>query len=130
MMDSVRVLVVEDDPSIQAILEAALEDAGFRIDAKSTAEAAIAVLEAAEPAYTAVMTDINLAPRGDTGWDVGRRARELNPAVAIVYMTGDAAADWPSHGVPGSILLSKPFAPAQAVTAISQLLNTAAPPGA
>jgi len=129
-MDSVRVLVVEDDPSIQAILEAALEDAGFRIDAKSTAEAAIAVLEAAEPAYTAVMTDINLAPRGDTGWDVGRRARELNPAVAIVYMTGDAAADWPSHGVPGSILLSKPFAPAQAVTAISQLLNTAAPPGA
>ena len=129
-MDSVRVLIVEDDPSIQDILEAALMDAGFSVDAKATAEAAIEILETADPVYTAVMTDINLTPRGATGWDVGRRARELNAAVAVVYMTGDAAADWPSHGVPGSILLSKPFAPAQAVTAISHLLNTGAPPPA
>jgi hypothetical protein len=30
--------------------------------------------------------------------------------------------------VPNSVLLSKPFAPAQVVTAISQLLNQASPP--
>jgi hypothetical protein len=39
-------------------------------------------------------------------------------------MTGAAAGDWASRGVPNSILLEKPFAPAQLVTAVSQLLNT------
>jgi hypothetical protein len=32
------------------------------------------------------------------------------------------------QGVPNSLLLAKPFAPAQLVTAISQLLNAGAPP--
>ena len=37
---------------------------------------------------------------------------------------------WPRyyHGVPNSILISKPFASAQLVTALSNLLNTGTPP--
>jgi len=42
-------------------------------------------------------------------------------------MSGAAADQWPSRGVPNSILLEKPFAPAQLVTAISNLLNTGTP---
>jgi hypothetical protein len=42
-------------------------------------------------------------------------------------MTGAAADKWPSRGVPNSILLEKPFAPAQLVTAISTLLNDLIP---
>lgn len=42
-------------------------------------------------------------------------------------MTGASADDWPSMGVPNSILLTKPFAPAQLVTAVSQLLNLGGP---
>ena len=57
------------------------------------------------------------------GWQVAKAAREIDPTFPIVYMTGAAAGDWPSHGVPNSILLEKPFAPAQLVTAVSQLLN-------
>ena len=38
-----------------------------------------------------------------------------------------AADDWGSQGVPNSILLQKPFAPAQLVTALAQLLNAAPP---
>ena len=41
----------------------------------------------------------------------------------MVYMTGANADDWASKGVPNSILLSKPFAQAQLLTAVSQLLN-------
>ena len=63
------------------------------------------------------------------GWQVAKAAREINPAFPIVYMTGAAAGDWPSHGVPNSILLEKPFAPAQLVTAVSQLLNAGTPIG-
>jgi hypothetical protein len=43
-------------------------------------------------------------------------------------MSGKDAADWASKGVPNSIMLAKPFAPAQLVTAVSQLLNTGTPP--
>jgi hypothetical protein len=32
-----------------------------------------------------------------------------------------------NQGVPNSILLTKPFAPAQLVTAVAQLLNTGSP---
>jgi DNA-binding response OmpR family regulator len=56
-----------------------------------------------------------------------RAAREINATFPIVYMTGAAADEWASKGVPNSVLLSKPFAPAQLVTAVSQLLNAAAP---
>jgi CheY-like chemotaxis protein len=76
--------------------------------------------------YRALVTDINLKGRM-TGWDVARKARELYPEFPIVYMTGGAAEDWGSQGVPNSILLVKPFAPAQLVTAVSQLLNSGSP---
>jgi DNA-binding response OmpR family regulator len=48
----------------------------------------------------------------------------------VVYMTGTHGEKWASMGVPNSIMLAKPFAPAQLVTAISNLLNTATPPAA
>jgi hypothetical protein len=43
-------------------------------------------------------------------------------------VSGDSAEDWGSKGVPNSIMLAKPFAPAQLVTAVSQLLNASMPP--
>lgn len=41
----------------------------------------------------------------------------------MIYMSGVAGDQWPSQGVPKSVLLQKPFALAQLVTAVSQLLN-------
>ena len=64
-----------------------------------------------------------------TGWEVAQAAREIDPVFPMIYMTGAAAGDWPSRGVPNSILLEKPFAPAQLVTAVSQLLNTSTATG-
>ena len=58
-----------------------------------------------------------------SGWDVARHAREVNQDLPVVYITGFSAEDWPSQGVPKSILVQKPFAPAQIITAISSLLN-------
>jgi DNA-binding response OmpR family regulator len=72
------------------------------------------------------VTDINLKGTMD-GWEVGKHAREIDPEFPIVYMTGAAADQWASNGVPNGILLTKPFAPAQLVTAVSQLLNGRSP---
>ena len=58
-----------------------------------------------------------------SGWDLARLVRERDPEFPVVYMTGMTADEWASRGVPNSVLLTKPFAPAQLVTAVSQLLN-------
>ena len=79
--------------------------------------------------YRALVIDINLVGRID-GWEVARAAREIDPEFPVVYMTGAAADQWTVKGVPNSVLLTKPFAPAQLVTAISQLLNSGGLPAA
>ncbi len=122
------VLVAEDDQLVQGVVEEALTEGGFEIAIAATGEEAITLLKGNHTRYRALVTDINLAGKLD-GWDVGRAAREIDPAFPVVYMTGAAADEWASRGVPNSILLAKPFAPAQLVTAVSNLLN-AAPPAA
>jgi DNA-binding response OmpR family regulator len=120
------VMIVEDDPLIQTIVEEALAEGGFHPELASSGEQALTLLQNEESKYQALITDVNLSG-AVTGWDVARRARELNPHIPVVYMTGAAADEWPSLGVPNSMLLQKPFAPAQVVTAISQLLNQVPP---
>jgi DNA-binding response OmpR family regulator len=121
-----KILIVEDDQDIQIIVEEALTDGGFGSVIAISGEEAVARLRSDEVKYLALVTDINLPGRLD-GWEIARAAREVDPAFPIVYMTGAAADDWPSKGVPNSILLNKPFAPAQLVTAVSQLLNAGTP---
>jgi DNA-binding NtrC family response regulator len=116
------ILIVEDDHAIQAVVEDALRDGGFEVAIAPSAEEAVTLIKGKVADYRALVTDINLSGRM-SGWEIAKQAREIDPAFPIIYMTGAAANDWASHGVPNSLLLEKPFAPAQLVTAVSQLLN-------
>ena len=129
MPDLLVVLVVEDDPLIQALIDQALCDGGYEPAIVASGEEAVTLLQGNRQHYRAIVSDINL--KGTmSGWDVARQAREIDPSFPVVYTTGTAAEQWASHGVPNSILLTKPFAAAQLVTAISQLLNTGGQPAA
>jgi len=121
------ILVVEDDHLIQTIVTEAMTEAGFEIVMASSGEQAVELLDSPEGQFRALVTDINLGGDKLSGWDVARHAREINPDFPVVYMSGESAADWASKGVPHSIMVAKPFAPAQLVTAVSQLLNTRTP---
>ncbi len=121
-MEAMVVLVVEDDQEIQAIVEDALTDAGFEPTVAASGEEAVTLLKGGNTAYRALVTDINLRGRMD-GWQVAKQAREIDPAFPVIYMTGASAHQWGANGVPNSILLTKPFAPAQLVTALSLLLK-------
>jgi CheY-like chemotaxis protein len=121
------ILVVEDDQLLQSVVEESLADGGFETVIASSGENAVELLDAAQGKYRALVTDINLSPSEIDGWDVARHAREIDPNFPVVYMSGKDADDWASKGVPNSIMLAKPFAPAQLVTAVSQLLNASPP---
>jgi DNA-binding response OmpR family regulator len=120
------ILVVEDDQLIQSLVEEALSDGGFEPAMVASGEKAVTLLKGHKGKYRALVTDINLHAKMD-GWEVAQHAREIDPGFPIVYMSGAAAADWASKGVPNSIILPKPFAPAQLVTAVSNLLNSGTP---
>ena len=120
------ILVVEDEEPLQEIVRDALKDGGCDLTTVASGREAVAMIESGVVKYSALVTDVNL--KGPMkGWEIARLVRQIDPAFPIVYMTGVAADDWASEGVPNSILLKKPFAPAQLVTAVSQLLNTGSP---
>ena len=121
--DLLTILFVEDDPFIQFLVEDALTDGGFELAITASGEEAVTLLKGNGVKYRALITDINLRGRLD-GWEVAKKARGIDPAVSIIYMTGAAAEQWTSNGVPKSVLLPKPFAIAQLVTAVAQLLNS------
>ena len=127
MTEPVTVLIVEDDQLIQGMVEEALSDGGFKSVITGSGEEAVALLQANESIYRIIVTDINLLGTID-GWEVARCDREIDPVLPVIYMTETHGEDWPSRGLPNSVLLVKPFAPAQLVTAISNLLNAASPP--
>jgi len=125
MEEALVILVVDDDQSIQSIVEEALSDGGVEPAIASSGEDALTLLSANK--YRVLVIDISLGKDRIRGWDVARRARAINPALPVVYITGATADEWAIQGVPNSILLTKPFAPAQLITAVSQLLNTGSP---
>jgi CheY-like chemotaxis protein len=129
MDGSVLILLVEDDPGIQDLLFDTLEEAGFEVVQASNAAQAINILNE-KGDIRAIVTDIDFGDSKLTGWDVARQARELLKDLPVVYMTGASADDWGSKGVPNSVLINKPFAPVQVVTAVSQLLNAGNTPDA
>jgi two-component system OmpR family response regulator len=116
------VLVVEDEAMILFDVETALTDAGFTVMAAANATQAIEAFDAARDTVRAIVTDIRIG-KGGSGWDVGRHVREAVPTMPVIYMSGDSSSEWAAQGVPNSIMISKPFALPQLITAISTLLN-------
>jgi DNA-binding response OmpR family regulator len=126
--NAVRVLVVEDEAPICSFIEDALSDGGFEACSVHSGEAALSTFRDGRERCRALLTDVNLGD-GISGWELARQIREITPGFPVVYMTGASGGEWKSQGVVGSILIEKPFAPAQLATAVSQLLDTGASPG-
>jgi len=104
------------------MVEDALAEAGFEPAVVPSGEEAVTLLKGMPGEYHAIVTDISLRGKID-GWEVARRAREASPNFPVVYISGASAGDWRSKGVPNSVMLEKPFVPAQLVTAVANLLN-------
>jgi len=126
VQDLPLILVIEDDYFIQSMVEETLLEGGFEAAIAASGEEAVTLLQGNRGKYRALVTDINLMGKLD-GWEVARQARKIEPGFPVVYISGASAEHWTSHGVPESILLTKPFASAQLLTAVSQLLNAGGP---
>ncbi|MGY4572337.1 DNA-binding response OmpR family regulator [Bradyrhizobium sp. USDA 3256] len=125
LQDAPIILVIEDDRDLQMMVEDALRDGGYEPAIAGSGEEALTLLKAFRTKYSALVTDIRLLGRLD-GWRVARGAREIDPSFPVLYITGGGGDEWPTRGVPDSVLLNKPFSPDELVAAVAKLLENAA----
>jgi DNA-binding response OmpR family regulator len=112
-----RVLLVEDDPEICVLLSNALAAEGYDVLCAPSDSEAYAALVARPRAFAVLIADVDLG-RGTTGYDVARFARRLNPELGVIYTSGGGDTNLELHGVPGGVLVQKPFRLAALVTEI------------
>jgi DNA-binding response OmpR family regulator len=102
-----RVLIVDDEPSVRRALQLALDDGKREVEAVDSGEAALAKLEAAQ--FDLVLVDKNMP--GMSGVDLMRAIRKTNPNIGLIMLTGypsaDSAVEALHLGVDGYI--EKPF---------------------
>lgn len=120
-----RVLVVEDDPLIREMLVEALQDEGFGVVQAASGTEAMSWCKRREA--DVLVTDIVL-PGGIDGWQIAERCREHHPGLLVIYVTGFSPVA--PRPMPGSLLLQKPYVPAEIVAAIRSLSKGRTPSGA
>ena len=107
--ERIRVLFVEDEFLIREWIAQSLSEQGFAVE--SATNAADALLHISRAPIDVLLTDINL-PGGMDGTALARRAREMQPNLAVIYASARAATLKQEACVPGSVLLPKPYEPA------------------
>ncbi|MFO0552466.1 MAG: protoglobin domain-containing protein [Polyangiaceae bacterium] len=85
-----RVLVVDDEPSVRRVLVRLLAKTGVLTLEASTANEALAILDAT--AVDLLVTDVMLGP-GLSGSDLGRIARAKRPGLPVIYVSGFTRAE-------------------------------------
>lgn len=120
MTESVQALVAEDEALIAALIESTLADEGYEVTVVESGSDAMAALSCSG-SFGLLVTDIRMEP-GPNGWTVAMHARELQPSIAVIYITGDSMAEWRLYGVPDSVLVEKPFFAQQLAAAVACVL--------
>jgi CheY-like chemotaxis protein len=115
-----RILIVDDEPEIRAFMSDALGIFGY--DVRAAADADEAVTLVARTPFDLVLSDLRLP--GLRGWDFVTRLRRLDPAPAVIMMTGSAPDDDDLRQVrdAGITVLHKPVQLPQLQTAVSTTL--------
>jgi CheY-like chemotaxis protein len=117
-------LLVEDDALVALAAEESLQAGGYTVVLAASGTEALGLINAPAANFAGLVADIRLGS-GPDGWQVARRARERRSDLPILYVTGDSGGEWPTHGVPNSLLVQKPYAPAQLLAAIGTLITAA-----
>jgi CheY-like chemotaxis protein len=105
----VSVLLVDDERALLKTTQRLLEQRGFCVVSVDSAEAALDLLGSGR-SFDLLMTDVGL--RRINGLDLARRARLMQPALRVLYVSGSDAASVGLSCPPGSspdAFLEKPY---------------------
>ena len=84
-----RILIVDDDPDVREVVEAALQEVGFETQLAGSGQEALALVKAGD--FDAVVTDLRMP--GMDGLELCERIVACRPDVPVVLVTGRATLD-------------------------------------
>jgi len=119
-----RVLLVEDEPTLQAQVRRTLEASGYTVDA--TADGKEALYLASEYPFDAAIVDLGLP--GISGLEVIRKLRGKGSVLPILILTARARWQDKVEGLEagGDDYVTKPFQPEELLARLKALLRRAA----
>lgn len=116
------VLVVEDEAHVCELLSDILEAEGLEPVCAQSADEAFEVIRERK-AFACMVLDVNLR-EGMTGYDVARFARSIDPALPVVFVSGESTRDSVNaNGVPGAVFVAKPFTGAELMARVHMLVG-------
>lgn len=118
---SAKILIIEDEPMLREITEAALTSAGYSVLSAANGPEGIACFEA-QNSITLVVSDLGLP--GMSGEEVVKRLLSIRPGIKIIVCSGfvdpAAASELGSLGVQ---ILQKPYRSSDLLTAVRNALR-------
>jgi PAS domain S-box-containing protein len=126
MLPPLRILCVDDNPSVQEVLQEILRQHGHTVESFEEGKAALDAFKAAQregKAFQVVITDLGM-PHMD-GKEVARRIKTISPKVPVILLSGwgnfmNLESDLPPHV---DCVLSKPPSMARLLPAIGELIG-------
>ncbi|KPY21227.1 PAS protein [Pseudomonas coronafaciens pv. porri] len=117
------ILVVDDEPAVRLLIVELLEDLGYAVLQAERGADALSILQS-KTAIDLLVTDVGL-PGGMNGRQVADAAREVRPDLKILFVTGYAENAALAHDTlePGMHVLPKPFAIAELISRVTELLE-------
>nr|WP_218961271.1 response regulator [Pseudomonas syringae] len=117
------ILVVDDEPAVRLLITELLEDLGYIVLQAERGADALTILQS-KAAIDLLITDVGL-PGGMNGRQVADAARDVRPDLKILFVTGYAENAALAHDTlePGMHVLPKPFAIAELIGRVTELLE-------
>jgi CheY-like chemotaxis protein len=125
-----RVMVVEDEPAVQRVVQAFLQGWGCEVLAFPSAEPALAALSQPPLRVDLLLSDVVLGA-GMRGTALASHARQLRPALPVLLMSGYSSEllEGEAPGRAGAPeLLRKPFTKAELAQAMARALQAVTAP--
>lgn len=119
------VLIVDDDPDVLLVASTLLGGQGYTVLEASTGEEAVEVMRG-HPEIAVLFTDI-LMPGEVDGFELAHRAKQLRPALRVIYTSGYIEQiPWGEKGIGYGPLLPKPWRRAQLVELVRSMVDAGA----
>jgi DNA-binding response OmpR family regulator len=117
----VRILVVDDDPIGNRMIQFLLGEEGYTVDSVDGPKGALALIEKQPPDL--LLLDVNMPHTN--GFDLYRRLRELDYDIPVIFVTAKGELEDRLHGLRmgADDYISKPFQPAELLARVEAVLR-------
>ncbi len=121
-----RLLVIDDDPTVRAVLCDLLSGLGYAVD--GAPDGAEGLARFGQGGYDLVLTLTDLAMPGMSGWEVAEAVRSASPGAPVILVTGSATdLDAQRAGDLGVTILHKPVPVLELERAVRRALGRHGP---